>query len=142
MFHDGALIEIASQRNLTQERLEGRLDPHNGRRIGGRLLTEVRSHRIARHELRERERHERDSETQEHERGRTAREEAGEGRTRNASHGHGASIVAPHPPQYDRSQMMVSSGLSTSGIVVPGPPGCPPGLRPEERRPERRRGLR
>ena len=37
---------------------------------------------------------------------------------------------------------MTSSGLSTSGIVVPGAPGCLPGLRPAARRDERRSGLR
>ena len=38
--------------------------------------------------------------------------------------------------------MMVSFGSSTSGIAEPGAPFCLPGSRPEERRDERRSGLR
>ena len=37
---------------------------------------------------------------------------------------------------------MISFGASTSGIVVPGSPGCLPGRRPEDCREERRTGLR
>ena len=49
---------------------------------------------------------------------------------------------APQPAQLPGSQMMVSFGSSTSGIAEPGAPRCLPGLRPEERREERRSGLR
>jgi len=49
---------------------------------------------------------------------------------------------APQSAQLSGSQMMVSFGLSTSGIAQPGAPCCLPGSRPDERRDERRSGLR
>jgi hypothetical protein len=49
---------------------------------------------------------------------------------------------APQPPQQPGLPVMISLGASTSGIVVPGSPGCLPGWRPEDFREERRTGLR
>ena len=67
--------------------------------VGGRLLAEIGRDGVARYELSQRERDERDAEAQEDERARATQHEADERHCRQSEADHGKTSIVAAPPQ-------------------------------------------